>query len=224
MRAQVHRDQVPQREGGQEARVAHAFAAQRAKNAGPGIARGRRINQDAHLDAAAGGLAQRPRKRQPRFIAVEYVGAERDRLAGLPDGLEHRREGFLAVEQRLDSIAREQRPLDHSAHHPRQQVEVAGVAGQVAVQLLRRAGGLRLVGVVAFEAAPQQDGLAADAIDSQDEVERRPGQRHQPDEANPRNSRARVPLVEDRVPGGHQRQQHVQANQRDFPDVMGEVP
>ena len=172
---------------------------------GPGIARAGRVNQHSHFHAPAGGLTQRPREGQPDFVPVKDIGAEGDGLAGLLDRLQHRREGLIPVNERLDPVARQQWPLHHAAHHSHQHVEVPGVAGQMAMQLLRRTFGLRLVGAVAFEVAPQQDRLAANPVHPEDEVERRARQRHQPDEAHPRDGRARIPLVEDGVGRGRHR-------------------
>ena len=159
--------------------------AQGAENGGPGIPRARRVNQHAHLHAPAGGVTQRPREGQPDFVPVKDIGAERDGLAGLLNRLQHRRERLISVNERLDPVARQQRPLHHAAHHSRQHVQVPGVPWQMAVQFLRRTLRLLLVGAVPLEAAPQQDGLAANPVHAKDEVERRPDQGHQPDEAHP---------------------------------------
>ncbi len=202
----------------------HAFPAQRAENGGPGIPRARRVNQHSHFHAAAGGLAERPREGQADFVPVKDIGAERDGLAGLLDGLQHRREGFVAVYERLDPVARQQGTLDHPTHHPREHIEVAGVAGQMAVQFLRRTRGLRLMSAVAFEAAPQQDGLAAEPVDPKNEVEHRPCQGHQPDEAHPGDSRARIPLVKDGVSRGHERDEQRESSKKDMPGWMRQNP
>ena len=151
-----------------------AFAAQRVEDGRPGIPRARRVNQHADLHAPAGGVTQRPRKGEPDFVPVEDIGAERERLAGLLNRFQHRRERLVSIHERLDPVPRQQRPLHHAAYHPNQHVQVPGVPGQVAMQFLRRTIRLRLVGAESLEAVPQLDGLPANPVHSKDEVQRRP--------------------------------------------------
>ena len=165
----------------------HPFLAQSAENGGPGIPRARRVNQHSHLHAPAGGVTQRPREGQPDLVPVEDIGAERDGLTGLLDRLQHRRKGLISIDQRLDPISRQQGLLHHASHHSHEHVQVPGVAGQMAVQFLRRTLWLCLVGAIPFEVAPQQNGLAAKPVDAKCKVKRRPDHGHQPDEAHPRD-------------------------------------
>ncbi len=132
----------------------HPFLAQGGENGGPGIARAGGVNQHAHFHAPAGGVAQRSREGQADFVPVKDVSAEGDGLAGLLDRLQHGRVGLIPVDERLQPVARQQRPLHHAAHDADQHVEVPGVAGQMAMQLLRRALRLRFMGAIPFEVAP----------------------------------------------------------------------
>ena len=141
VRAQIHGHEMPKGKGGEKARVPHTLATQSAQDRGPGIPRARRVNEHADLDAPASGVPERPGEGQPNFVSVEDVGAEGDGLAGLLNRFQHRGKGLVSIKERLDPVARQQRPLHHAAHYPRQHGEVPGVAGEMAVQFLWRAMG-----------------------------------------------------------------------------------
>jgi hypothetical protein len=83
------------------------FAAQSAKDSGPGIPRARRVNQHADFHAPARGVTQRPREGQPDFVPVEDIGAERDGLAGLLNRLQHRGKRLISTNEWVDPVARQ---------------------------------------------------------------------------------------------------------------------
>ena len=95
--------------------------------------------------------AQRPRRLRPG----RRYRSERNGLACLPDRLQHGRKGFIPVNQRLNSISRQQRSVHHATHYSGQHLQVPGVTRQMAMQLVRRTLGLRGLGAVPFEVPPQ---------------------------------------------------------------------
>ncbi len=175
--------------------MSNSLAPERTQNRRPRVTRARGVNQHSHLDAAPLSLPQGARKLQPRFVPVEDISLERKCAAGLADGAQHGGIRFIAVNQRLDLIPHKQGPLHHAAHDPRQHVQMSGVAGQVAMQLFRRARRLRRVGAIALKVLAQQGGLAPKPVDAKDEIRQGTNQRHQPDKADPPDGSARVPLV-----------------------------
>ncbi len=104
----------------------------------------------------------------------------------------HGWKGFVAVDQRLHAVACRQRFGDQPTDHASEQLQVlcAFMLGLFQVFENWTVGG--------FVHAEYQR-AAADAVDSQHEVEQRPQRRHQPDEGNPKRCGAGVTFVEQGV-------------------------
>ena len=80
------------------------------------------IDDDLDLDAPLGGSRKGPYELLPRGIPVEDVGGEVHRAPGSFDRSKHRRVGLLAVPERLDEIASDER----LAGYPARQVDQVG--------------------------------------------------------------------------------------------------
>jgi hypothetical protein len=76
---------------------------------------------------------------------------------------------------------------------------------QVVMKVVGRAFGSGGWGAVTLEVAAQKGCLAAKTVDSEDEIQESTNQRHQPNETDPRDSRAGIPLVQNGVSGGEKR-------------------
>src|SRR5207237_106893 len=81
------------------------------RRAGPGVLLAQPVDEHAHLAAADRRGVQRLHKAPARAVAVEDVGGEMDRLARRGDRLEHGRIRLLAVEERRDPRAGDERPV-----------------------------------------------------------------------------------------------------------------
>ena len=139
------------------------------------------------------------------------------------DRFQHGRIGFISVHQRIDPIARQQGPLDHTPNDPGQHLDMPAVIRQMARQLFRQTFGMRGLCPVPIEVPSQQRGLMANAIDSEDEVHDRPGQGHEPNETHPRDGRARITLIENRVPGRQHREKQPKSDRGDVPGVEHQI-
>src|SRR5664280_3146047 len=91
---------------------------------------------------------------------------------------------------------------------------------EVLLQFMGKAGlGLRMR-QVGIQVAAQQNGTTPDSVDAKNKVQQRPGERHEPDEADPKHSRPGIPLVEHSMDAGDHRQEQCQGGSQVMPDAM----
>ena len=100
--------------------------AQSPRDGRPRITRAGGVNQHAHFDAAFDGAGQRGDKFFSGGVVVKNVSRERDGFLRGFDGGEHGGKGFIAVDQGLDLIARQQRPGDDAVDDPREHFQMFG--------------------------------------------------------------------------------------------------
>ncbi|GEM_PF-2071913 len=97
---------------------------------------------------------------------------------------------------------------------------MGSVPGQMTRQFVGQTFGLCDLSTVTFQVAPQLGGLVADAVDSEDEVEHRPDEGHEPDETDPRDGGARITFFENRVRGRQHGEKQSKKNDSDVPDLL----
>ena len=180
-------------------RVEHRRPARRpgAASSPPRTARSaRRRRRSARAPATPRSCAPRPARSTnsaPMPSRVEDVGGERDRGARRADRLEHRRIGLRAVDQRLD------RRCPASSGRSTTCADQARERREMRAGLARRETERR---TLAHQRAAHARRAALHPVHAQQQIEDRPSRRQHPDHQHPERRRARVALVDHRVPGG----------------------
>ena len=134
-------------------------------------------------------------------VVVEDIALQGDRLSSLSDGVEHRGEGLVAIDQRLDSIAPHHwsadQPVDQATHSRK---TVAPPLELQANRVGRRRSRRSL--------AEDRHGATMNAVHAQHGVCDGAKEGRDPDDAHPTDGGTYVPLVEDHVNrAGHSDQQ-----------------
>jgi hypothetical protein len=173
------------------------------------------VDQYADLDAARLRGVERVGEAAADVVSVEYVGTQTNRPPRGFDRLEHARVRALAVFERDDGVAFGQRP-------PGDAVAIRREVGQRRVRVVRRArvgGERRRHGREPAHAAT----AAPDAVHAEHPIRGDAEERQQQDRKQPRELRARVALVEERVRRrrDHQHGEHGAERQRDDPTDHG---
>ncbi|GAW68813.1 hypothetical protein GPEL0_01f5318 [Geoanaerobacter pelophilus] len=156
------------------------------------------VHDDPHLDPPIGSPGERHHEALAGIVPVEDVGAKVYRAFRPVDGGQHGGVGFLAVFQRRQVVAGEKPGADHVLGEVAQLLQVGKLWGKRRRRLgawrerLDRCPGL-------FVPAP---GPAVDAVDPHAPVEERAQKRDGQAGEDPPESRARVALVDQRVPCG----------------------
>jgi hypothetical protein len=128
---------------------------------------------------------------------------------GAVDGGDHLGIGLFTVDQRRHGVAGRERPVGHPVDELRQRVEVAHLVRQRGPLGGRQHAG-DLAGADERPLGTLPGGLAPDAVDAEQGVQRGAHDRGKPDQAHPCHGGAAVPLVQHDVRRGDQGQQHRQ--------------
>ena len=215
MIAQVRVLERPRGARREEGGRGHAVGAQALRDARPAVACPHVVDEHAHLDAALVCGGQRVRERDAGAVGVEDVAEEPDRALGALDRGQHARVSLVAVDERLDAVAVEQRPARQA---PDQLGEPRHRCGRVDARRFGAAAD-RLVcdgpqiRVLVGLGQPERFRLAPDAVHPEREVGERSDERREPDQAHPRDDRPRVALPQQGV--GRARQDEDEAHDGD---------
>src|SRR5215471_4747551 len=106
---QVQGEQMHERESRQETRVTNFFPSQDPGNRRPRIVRAGGVDDYADLNTAPDRVSQGVSELLARFVAIKNVSGQRNRMSRLPNCIEHCRVRLIAVDERLDSVARQER-------------------------------------------------------------------------------------------------------------------
>ena len=194
--------------------AANAAAAQQTNGSWKGIKLADAIHQDPDIHAALVGACQRSDEITPGPVGLEDVGCQGNRVLRGINGRKHGRECLLAVTQRANAIARQQRTAGH------------GVAGmhqrQAQIQLI--AQGCLLAGVLVIRAAQRLrqrlNDLACtglDPVDSEQHVEHRACERKEQRDGNPAPGGAWVRQFEQGMQSGRDRNQQPAGQRKSLP-------
>jgi hypothetical protein len=200
-------------DGGRKRATRHADAFERSPRSAATDQVAEPVDQHPHPYAARRGVPQSLGEGRDRALAVEQVGAHVDRLACLADRVQHPRVGGLAVLERLEAVAAEQRPAGHHVGGPRhlqERLELAVVARDRAQEFgARLEAGLELL--AGGEAPGELARAAEDPVLADQPVEGRAEGREQQAERDPGRRRAGRALAQQGVargPQGEGRQRH----------------
>ena len=72
--------------------------------------------------------------------------------------------------------------------------------------------------------ATQDRGVPTQAVDTEDEIEQCSDHRNEPDETNPRDSGAGIPLVKDSMTSRRERKQERNGRKKNVPGVASQIP
>jgi hypothetical protein len=122
MGPQIHSQNAAETVQRQKSGVPYALVMQRVQDRRPGISCACRIDQDTNLHPAPGSFPERLGKRQSDLVPVKNVRQQGDAGARLAYRLEHGGVSLIAVDQRFDSIPRQEGsaldyPVDHTCEH-----------------------------------------------------------------------------------------------------------
>ena len=211
MVAQVDVDCGRQQPRRQEARMADPSFPENSARPGPGVELTDSVDDHPHVHRALPGPIERIDEAVPGCVGLKEVALEQNALPRAVDGGEHGGVGLLAIEERNDPVAVEQRAPGHRLRHPGDVEELVLELGE------RHPGeGLRPIPDLVHVESRDPSGLellrpGGDAVHSEEEVEDRSRQRKEQAHGDPAERRPRVPLGEQHVSrgaGGRDRGQH----------------
>ena len=171
------------------------------------------IHQHADFHAAfLTARSQRVNELVAGRIVVENIADERNGCFCGFDGGKHGGKCLVAVDERFHFIAGRQRPFDDATDDAGEHFKMF------------RAVVLRFAEIVGNGAADglmhaEFDGAAADAVDAEHEVERRPQHRHEPDDSDPKRGGAGIALAEQGMAGGERRGEQIKPGDQVRPEL-----
>jgi hypothetical protein len=206
--SQIEISHVPRDHAAAELGDTHASLREHRGGARLAVGRSHAIDQHAHLNAPAGRPGEGFDETFPHSIHVEDVGDETNRSARLFDRLQHGGVGLVSVPERTDPVSGQELVLGHPVHG----------AGQRSQRILdRRRRGCRresgrepVAGRDPVHAGLDFRSAAFDAVDPEDEVERRSEHGSEPREPYPPDGCAYFALVQQDVSRDDEREDHAQ--------------
>ena len=168
------------------------------------------VDQDTDLDTASAGIGERVDELRSHARGFEDIAHERNRFLRFTHCGDHRRIGFIAIDQEIEVIAHQQGPLGDSRHDARKLDQARSAASELPIQIRRRAWRLVQRNAVVGGACLEPLRTPLDSIDAEKDVEDRAYEWNEPNQRNPGRCRAGVTLVQYDVRRRREREEDVQ--------------
>src|SRR5260370_31175411 len=128
------------------------------------------VNQHAHLYPAANGLFQRIHEALSVRVVIENVGAQRDRVLGRVDGLEHGWIGLLAILKRFNAVARQEPVPGPVGGKPREPAQMTHGPCRGFVRVVILAQSEMFAAIEMRPSPPQSESASLNPVDAEKEV------------------------------------------------------